>query len=160
MYLVTPFGAFSMFQYPFWLSVIYMLFGAEFFLFRWVDDMLIFLIKHFVSNLNFFFVIWQPILLFWSWHSLAGSYFSEFHISAFVFSLLSTGYFWNRTMRVSPGAIRYVDPSWDEIAEGERLWPSILYFLGVVDKNGGDNNLEKQEVQEENSEVSDQVWTL
>ena len=134
LYLLTPFGAAYMFQFPFWLSVIYLIFGAQFFLFRWVDNALIFMIKHYISNMSLIMVIYQPILLFWSLNGLAGRYFSEFHVSAFVFSLLSTSYFWNRTMKVSPGAIRYLDPSWDEVAEGDRLWPSIAYALGLVSK--------------------------
>ena len=40
-------------------------------------------------------------------------------------------YYWNRTMLMTREAIRYIDPSWNEIEEGERWWPSIFYALGV-----------------------------
>ena len=35
-------------------------------------------------------------------------------------------------MYESVGAIRYIDPTWDEVASGDRLWPSIAYGLGLV----------------------------
>ena len=34
-------------------------------------------------------------------------------------------------MKNSVGAIRYLDPSWDKLNDGELLWPSIFYIFGV-----------------------------
>ena len=61
--------------------------------------------------------------------------FSEFHVIMLILGLITTGFFWNRTMYDSVGAIRYMDPTWNEVPDGERLWPSILYGLGLVEKN-------------------------
>ena len=36
---------------PLLLSVIYMIFGANFFLFSWLDNVLVFLIEHYISNI-------------------------------------------------------------------------------------------------------------
>ena len=45
---------------PFALSVIYMIFGDNFFLFSWVDSVLVFLIEHWVSNTQPLIVLQIP----------------------------------------------------------------------------------------------------
>ena len=136
-YLFIPLGLAYYYQIPFWLGVVYLVFGSNFFLFSWVDNVLIFLIKHFVSNTVFLMFLMQFFNFYVSYDSrdqfLMG--FSEFHVMALVLGLLTTGFFWNRTMYDSVGAIRYMDPSWNEVPDGERLWPSLFYLFGLVDKN-------------------------
>ena len=124
-------------QVPFWLSVIYLIFGQSFFFFSWVDDVLIFFIKHYVSNLSPSFILLQ-FLYFLSSYVQQDNYdmgyggFGGFHVVKLIADVAITGFFWNRTMYESVGAIRYMDPSWSEVSDGERLWPSIAYGLGIV----------------------------
>ena len=66
IYIFMPIGLAYMFQIPFWLGVVYLVFGSNFFLFSWVDNVLIFLIKHYVSNLVFLIVLLQPTYLYLS----------------------------------------------------------------------------------------------
>ena len=44
--------AFYIYVVPLLLSVIYMIFGANFFLFSWLDNALVFLIEHYISNIQ------------------------------------------------------------------------------------------------------------
>ena len=119
--------------------MIYLIFGANVFILSWIDNVLIFLIKHLVSNMAAFFFFWQPFvflyLIIYSGANGTSLEFSEFHLLMIIFGLAVTGYTWDMTMYQSVGAIRYLDPSWSEVADGERLWPSIAYMLGLVDKN-------------------------
>ena len=78
-----------------------------------------------------------------------------------VFGLIVTGYFWDRTMYDSVGAIRYMEPSWNEVPDGERLWPSLFYLFGLADKD--QQGVEQSGAVEETSdsdEVKGQVWTM
>ena len=136
-YIFIPFFVLIANQVPFWLSVIYLLFGANFFLLSWVDNVLIFLIKHWASNLAALIFFWQPVVFLLAWRDdgVSEQAFSEFHLLMMIFSLAFTGLAWNKTMYESVGAIRYLDPSWNEVADGERLWPSIAYGLGLVEKD-------------------------
>ena len=44
------------------------------------------------------------------------------------------------TYRVLPGAIRYVQPEWNEVKEGDSLYPGILYWLGIVKRDQKDED--------------------
>ena len=50
------------------------------------------------------------------------------------------------TYKTLPGAIRYVDPTWDEVAEGEPLRPAPYYWLGLATR---DENKQEELNQEE-----------
>ena len=150
--------------FPFWLSIVYMLFGDNFFLFRWVDNVLIFLIKHLVSNLSMTNFLMNPLLFILLLFSM-GSDLTEFHVLAMIFGSLTSGYFWDFTMKKSVGAIRYLDPSWNEVQDGERLWPSIAHGLGLTKKNSRNSSVSSNDPEGNNKgdsidEVKDQSWTL
>ena len=90
-----------------------------------IEDLLILLITHYVSNVSPFLVFIQ-FYLFWISYRNQDEWdmgFAEVHFLMLLFNLATTGIFWEQTMRISVDAIRYMDPSWDEVAEGERLWP-------------------------------------
>ena len=55
---------------PFFLSLVYLLLGADFFLLLWVDNLLVWLIKHWVSNFSFLFnfVIFIPYWIFYAYY--------------------------------------------------------------------------------------------
>ena len=38
-------------------------------------------------------------------------------------------------MKLSVDAIKYLDPSWNKVASGNLLWPSLFYTFGLVDRN-------------------------
>ena len=121
LYIFSPSLSFALLQVPFWLSVLYLVFGSTFFLFSWVDDVLVLLIEHYVSNVSPFFVFFHFILFWLSYSNRDQSFarFSEVHILMLLFGLATSGYFWEQTMLASVDAIRYLDPSWnDEVAEG------------------------------------------
>ena len=48
--LLPPALSYFSFSVPFWLTLVYLIFGSEFILFAWIDDVLVFLITHWVSN--------------------------------------------------------------------------------------------------------------
>ena len=50
---------------PLFLTLVYGLFGASFFLFAWVDNVLAFLIEHYISNVQLLFPV--VVFLAWSW---------------------------------------------------------------------------------------------
>ena len=50
--ILPAFLGYFAFNVPFWLTLVYLVFGSEFFLFAWIDDMLVFLITHWVSNIT------------------------------------------------------------------------------------------------------------
>ena len=33
-------------------------------------------------------------------------------------------------MKKSVGAMRYLNPNWDKVEPGKRLWPSLFYMIG------------------------------
>ena len=45
--------------------------------------------------------------------------------------ILITLYYWNSIMYKSVNAIRYLDPTWNKVSAGNRLWPSLAYILGL-----------------------------
>ena len=48
-------------------------------------------------------------------------------------ALLMLG-FWNETMKRSPDAIRYIDPSWKGESADGKLYPGFFYRLGLADR--------------------------
>ena len=50
--VIPAFLAYLAFNVPFWLTIAYLIFGSEFILFAWIDDVLVFLITHWVSNVT------------------------------------------------------------------------------------------------------------
>ena len=48
---------------PFWITLFYWVFGAEFVLIRWVDNLLMFLIEHWISNYNVFIMFFGVIII-------------------------------------------------------------------------------------------------
>ena len=60
--------------------------------------------------------------------------FSELHVILFLTSLLTIGFSFNQAMYSSVGAIQYMQPEWDEVPNGQRLWPSLFYLFGIKDK--------------------------
>ena len=65
--LIPSFIAYFAFNVPFWIALIQMVFGSEFILFAWTDDVLVFLITHWVSNatpLVHIISIWIYLLYF------------------------------------------------------------------------------------------------
>ena len=52
-----------------------------------------------------------------------------------IFMVIDSVFGWNftlRTMRSSPGAIKYIDPYWDYVDIGLYLYPSLFYAFGLA----------------------------
>ena len=152
-WVMIPFYIGLVYQVPFWLSVIYLWTGK-------LDSVLIFWIEHIDSNLGFLTLLLQPMYLWLSFMSSSNDdfYFSEYHFLALFFGLVTSVYLWNLTMEQSIGAIRYMDPSWNKVPDGERLWPSLAYALGLAD-NDLDSSSKVQSASDD-SESNLSVWTL
>ena len=121
---------------PIILSLVYLVFGSLS-QFSWLDDVLIFLIEHYLSNiLPLFF----GVIYLFSWHWVQDSEEAVFTVESNSYhtlvALLQFGFhlfYWNQTMLTSVNAIRYLDPSWSKVEEGDRLLPSAAYFLGLAE---------------------------
>ena len=48
-------------------------------------------------------------------------------------------------MYQSVNAIRYVNPAWDKVSEGNRLYPSLLYLLRIKKYDDGAEQSANQE---------------
>ena len=53
------------------------------------------------------------------------------------------------TYNCLPGAIRYVDPTWDGVAEGEALYPAFYYWIGLATRSENTQEEPEQIDQEE-----------
>ena len=152
---------------PFVLSLIYSIFGAEFFLFSWVDNALVILIEHYLSNLSLF-NLWTIFTLSFiavqdSEDTWATSEYGTYHTIVAVIQFAISLYFWNRRMLASVNAIRYLDPEWNKVSAGNRLWPSIAYLVRLAKyDNAGSKSSEKETQNDAASadEIKDDVWTL
>ena len=107
--------------------------GSDFILFSWIDNVLIFLIMHYVSNVTFLFLL-LDLFIFFQEFFLAGDILSIGDIIMIAIQIFQDYYYWNLTMQDTRQAIRYMDPEWNEIAEGELWYPSLFYVLGLAEK--------------------------
>ena len=139
------------------LVFIYLIFKDNLFLFAWVDTILGFYIEHVLSNL-------LPMLFFWLIFFVG--------TPAGFLNFLVHAYFWDRSMKSSVNAIRYMKPSWNKVEDGNRLWPSIAYLFGLAKYDSekseqseqslvaqmSDSN--KKDSYNDANEVQNKVWTL
>ena len=119
--------------------MIYAIFGANFFLFAWVDEVLVYwILSRFVPNMTFLLLV-LDFAIFWlvSLSSTRIAKFNSFQVCLLFFQMSFDSYFWHRTMKLGRDSIRFVDPSWNEIEEGALLWPTFFYTLGFVEKKRG-----------------------
>ena len=120
--------------------MIYAIFGANFFLFAWVDEVLVYwILSRFVPNMTFWLLV-IDFAIFLVMTKVEGRWiakFNAFHLCLLIFQMSFDSYFWHRTMKLGRDSIRFVDPSWNEIEEGALLWPSFFYTLGFVEKKRG-----------------------
>ena len=63
-FLLGCFLAVILFIIPYVLSLVYMLFGADLFLIQWVDNVLVWLIKNWVSNASMIVFLFTPFMYF------------------------------------------------------------------------------------------------
>jgi len=48
--------------------------------------------------------------------------------------LVQSFYIQRLTIRQSGNAIRFIDPSWNKVPRDEYLYPTVLYWVGLVDR--------------------------
>ena len=136
---------------PLLLSVLYMIFGANFFLFSWLDNALVFLIEHYISNVQLV-LLGSVLFSIWAIRAYVGLY----HLTTMLLQSLITLYYWDRIMYKSVNAIRYLDPTWNKVSAGNRLWPSLAYILGVRSRESSTDSAEVSNA-EDDSLSSDEV---
>ena len=126
---------FLVFLLPFNLQATYGIFGSDFFLFSWVDEVLAnWIMPRFIPNMTFWLVVLDLYLF-----SRFTSESFMFHLWMFIFQIAQDLYWWDATMKSGRDSIRFLDPSWNEIASGDRLWPTFFYTLGLVEKSNAVN---------------------
>ena len=163
IYFFIP-GLVALYAYlvPFVLSIFFIIFGADFFLFSWLDDALALIIEHWIGNV-------APLLIltvFWAYWTVSKSpedVYLQYQLISFSLNTLIAAYYWNRFMYESVDAIRYLNPEWNKVSPGERLWPSILYLLGLKEYSGGSRSSESSSGAKEDKidvDIEDDVWTL
>ena len=54
-------------------------------------------------------------------------------------------------------AIRYLDPEWDFLEPGQRLYPRVVYWLGEGNSNSDDND---KDFTDSDDVEQDKIWTL
>ena len=134
----------SFFAYivPLFLTLVYFIFGSEFILFVWIDNVLVFLITHWVSNVTPLVHIFSLLIYF---YYIAFIYEEDaqtkgllafFYISI-VFEVLIGYKYTQQTMESSGDACRHLNPQWDFISRGAKLYPTILYLFGIKDRKKG-----------------------
>ena len=70
--------------------------------------------------------------------------------------ILITLYYWDGIMYRSVDAIRYLDPTWNRVSAGNRLWPSLAYILGLRSRESSTNSAEVLTA-EEDSLINEEV---
>ena len=135
-FLVSTYLFAQVYWVPLLLSLLYFIFGDNFFLFNWVDTVLVFLIEYAISNLTpliFLLGAIVPVLVFLStpeWRGLTTTYLLLYTCHAYFLQV--------QTMKLSVGAIRHLDPAWErEPLGGYLLWPSVFYWLGIKEHSEG-----------------------
>ena len=124
-----------------------MFFGANTILLQWVDNFLVFLIYHYVSNITPLMILGTTIALIVVFVNNHGG-FPYFLIVNFyiAFNLV----LWYLIMKISIDAIHDINPYWNKVAHG-LLWPTI------TDLNHGSDDVHDSDKRpkEEGDEIAD-----
>ena len=133
--IIPAFFSYFAFNVPFWLTLVYLIFGSEFIIFAWIDEVLAFLITHWVSNMTpliHIFSIFVFLLFITTADAAAG--LNMFFYIMIVFETLIGYFYTKRTIESSGDACRHLNPQWDFIPRGDKLYPTILYLFGIKDR--------------------------
>ena len=66
-------------------------------------------------------------------------------------------------MKKGRDSVRFVDPSWNEISPGDRLWPTFFYTLGLTEKTPPTIAVSDSAAGKSNSddrEIKDKIFNL
>ena len=153
---------------PFISVFLYLTFGSDFFLFRLVDEVSIFMIQYWVSNVGFiahwlaisaiFTAIVEADYNYQSDDYWAPNYCSDYNglwggntcpskFVSFLYLLIHMGlalYFEFNHISRGIDAIRHIDPFWNE--HRRFLFPSLFYTFGIVDEEKGGSGKAPQPV--------------
>ena len=153
---------------PFISVFLYLTFGSDFFLFRWVDEVSVFMIQYWVSNVGFiahllaisaiFSAILEADYTYQSDDYWGDNYCSDYNglwggndcpstFVSFLYLLIHMGlalYFEFNHISRGVDAIRHIDPFWNE--HRRFLFPSLLYTFGIVDEEKGGSGQAPQPV--------------
>ena len=129
---------------PFFLTIIYLIFGSEFILFVWIDEVLIFLITHWVSNITPLIHISSLFMFLLYVMSDKGTddNWDIFYYIMIVFEAMIGYFYTERTMLSSGDANLHLNPQWDFIPKGAKLYPTILYLFRIKDRKMGGSGVD------------------
>ena len=145
---------------PLIFQVLYLIFGADFFLLAWLDEAVVWGIERLVSNgmlltEAFNFLISATLFLAVLFYEPLGI---GFYLVTGLLMNYSFVYIWQMIMFTSVSAIRYVDPSWNKVSEGNQLYPGIAYRIG---RKEYDNGADQSANQEQSEDMAiDETFTL
>ena len=109
--------------------VFYLVFGSEFFLWSFIDELLVVALQHWVPfatfGISFMSVLWAFAF------SRSADYGDAWNLIAISYTVQA--YFFNKRMYDAlPGAIRFIKPTWNYVEEGQPLYPNIFYWFGFA----------------------------
>ena len=118
---VSSFASCIFYVVPFFNSIFYLLFGIG-------GDFLLTTIESWVSISSQVLIILDALTIWGLYmgetnpHGLTNG-FNTSKLVSFIFQVIQRAFYWERIMFLSPDAIRYIDPTWDEVPSGQYLWP-------------------------------------
>lgn len=131
--MMTVFTAWSaiVFSPASWVLFIYLIFGSNFFLFKWTDNLGMWFVTKFVPGASLYYKLTVMLYWIWNWNGQRGSSdgggLEKTMLMWFAFTALPLEYAqWSLGVKTA----RRMDPSWNE--QQGKLYPPILYSLGIV----------------------------
>ena len=112
---------------PTFTLIIYLVFGANFFLFAWSDNLALYFITDATSRWSFIIHAFTSFYSLWSWY-VGGS---EADILIFIGYTILAGGLEYSAWKVGVNAARRVDPTWNE--HRGLLYPPFFYSFGWVE---------------------------
>ena len=111
------------------MMLFYLIFGSEFILWSFIDELLVVALQHWVPfatfGISFMSVLWAFAI------SRAADYGDAWNLIAISYTVQA--YFFNKRLYDAlPGAIRFIKPTWNYVEEGQPLYPNIFYWFGFA----------------------------
>ena len=128
IFFIPSIASLYFYQLPFFLTVIYFIFGADWLLVYWVDDLLKYVIEYYVSNISIFMIFLTTVITL---QAFSDNQKTDGYIYTAIFFALISGFWEWVVLTSSVAAIRHVDPSWRKVNLGEILCPSLFYMLNI-----------------------------
>lgn len=138
------------FGLPLAITLIYMIsFQA---LSPWLNNILAFLIEHWVSNISIVILVLILVVLLRAFFSASST--SGYLRLGIIYGLLGTLFQW-LILRFSADSVRFVTPDWDKIEPAGYMCPSVMYLIGLCEYWEGSREPDNQQIDLEEEESKD-----